>query len=200
MSTSKIPLFPLQHGIYPDGILQLQIFEVRYLDLIKRCHQTQSPFGVVWLKAGHEVQIPVENPQLHTIGCLAHIRDITALQPALFQIKCQGGMRFELIKHEAGPYGVWMGEVKYIAMDEATAIPDQFQASADLLGQWIANAQQRSLEEQLPIFKPYQLDDCAWVSNRWSEILPIATDEKRRLLALTDPVERLVQVQLYLPD
>ncbi|MSQ56978.1 MAG: peptidase S16 [Limnohabitans sp.] len=200
MSTSEIPLFPLQHGIYPDGMLQLQIFEVRYLDLIKRCHQTQTPFGVVWLKEGHEVQIPGETPQLHPIGCMAHIRDVTTLQPALLQIKCQGGIRFELIKHEAGLYGVWMGEVNCIAMDEATAIPARYQASADLLGQWIVNAQQRGLEDQLPIFKPYQLDDCAWVSNRWAEILPIAMNEKLKLLSLTDPVERLAQVHPYLPD
>ncbi|NCA24799.1 MAG: peptidase S16, partial [Betaproteobacteria bacterium] len=25
-----IPLFPLSHGVFPEGLLQLQIFEVRY--------------------------------------------------------------------------------------------------------------------------------------------------------------------------
>jgi len=48
--TDKIALFPLSHGVFPDGMLSLQIFEVRYLDLIKRCHTQQIPFGVVWLK------------------------------------------------------------------------------------------------------------------------------------------------------
>ncbi|MDO7554463.1 MAG: peptidase S16, partial [Burkholderiaceae bacterium] len=42
-----IPLFPLSSVLFPEGTLHLQIFEVRYLDLIKRCHQQQLPFGVV---------------------------------------------------------------------------------------------------------------------------------------------------------
>ena len=37
--TDTIPLFPLSHGIFPDGMLQLQIFEVRYLDLMNRCQE-----------------------------------------------------------------------------------------------------------------------------------------------------------------
>jgi Lon protease-like protein len=49
-----IPLFPLSHGVFPDGMLPLQIFEPRYLDLIKRCQREQMPFGVVaWLTFAH---------------------------------------------------------------------------------------------------------------------------------------------------
>jgi Lon protease-like protein len=55
-----IPLFPLSHGLFPDGTLPLQIFEVRYLDLLKRCHQQQLPFGVAWIKEGSEVKVPGE--------------------------------------------------------------------------------------------------------------------------------------------
>ena len=58
----SIPLFPLSTGLFPEGMLQLQIFEVRYLDLIKRCHQQQQPFGVVSIKHGKEVQVPGEVP------------------------------------------------------------------------------------------------------------------------------------------
>ncbi|MBM3376513.1 MAG: peptidase S16, partial [Betaproteobacteria bacterium] len=34
MATNRmsIPLFPLGAGLYPDGLLALRIFEVRYLD------------------------------------------------------------------------------------------------------------------------------------------------------------------------
>jgi Lon protease-like protein len=38
-------------------MLSLQIFEVRYLDLIKRCHQQGLAFGVIGLKKGSEVQV-----------------------------------------------------------------------------------------------------------------------------------------------
>lgn len=56
--TDTLSLFPLSHGVFPDGMLQLQIFEVRYLDLMKRAHQNQTPFGVAWLRSGREVQEP----------------------------------------------------------------------------------------------------------------------------------------------
>jgi Lon protease-like protein len=101
-TNDTIPLFPLSHGVFPDGMLRLQIFEPRYLDLIKRCHREQTPFGVVWLKQGREVQTPGDAPEFHTVGCLAHIRRHVEVQPALLQIVCQGGLRFEFGKARSG--------------------------------------------------------------------------------------------------
>jgi Lon protease-like protein len=34
LTLSSLPLFPLGAVLYPDGLLPLQIFEVRYLDMI----------------------------------------------------------------------------------------------------------------------------------------------------------------------
>ena len=118
--TDHIPLFPLSHGLFPDGLLPLNIFEPRYLDLIKRCHREQTPFGVVWLREGREVQVPGDTPSFFEYGCLAHIRRYTELQPALLQVLCQGGMRFELLQTTRGPYGVWQGDVRYIPADPDT--------------------------------------------------------------------------------
>ena len=78
--TDTLPLFPLSQGLMPDGMLHLQIFEVRYLDLIKRCHAQQLPFGVAWLQKGSEVQVPGEVPSLHAYGCVAHIRQMDKVQ------------------------------------------------------------------------------------------------------------------------
>ena len=44
-----LPLFPLGTVLFPDGLLPLQIFEVRYLDMIGRCRRQDTPFGVVSL-------------------------------------------------------------------------------------------------------------------------------------------------------
>ena len=52
----SLPLFPLNTVLYPGGSLQLQIFEVRYLDMVQRCQREGTPFGVVTLRQGHEVQ------------------------------------------------------------------------------------------------------------------------------------------------
>ena len=34
---ATIPLFPLSNALFPAGVLHLRIFEVRYLDMIRRC-------------------------------------------------------------------------------------------------------------------------------------------------------------------
>ena len=192
-----IPLFPLSQGVFPDGMLSLQIFEVRYLDLIKRCHQQQLPFGIAWIKQGSEVQVPGEVPALHSLGCLAHIREMEQVQPNFFRIVCQGGLRFELHDVQAGPFGVWQGNVSYLAQDEEVEVPSALQSFADRLGKVIAKAQQQGVIDRLPIFPPYQLDQCGWVANRYAEAMPLSPAIKLQLLGELDPLKRLEAVTQF---
>ena len=48
----SLPLFPLGTVLYPDGRLSLRVFEVRYLDMVRKCHALGAPFGVVALTSG----------------------------------------------------------------------------------------------------------------------------------------------------
>ncbi len=191
---ASIPLFPLSQGVFPDGMLPLQIFEVRYLDLIKRCHQQQLPFGIAWIQQGSEVQVPGEIPALHSLGCMAHIREMEQVQPNFFRIVCQGGLRFQLHDVQPGPYGVWQGTVSYLAQDEEVEVPAAMQSFADRLGKVIAKAQQQGVIDRLPIFPPYQLDQCGWVANRYAEAMPLSTAIKLQLLGELDPLKRLEAV------
>lgn len=181
-------------------MLHLQIFEVRYLDLIKRCHQQQLPFGVVSIEHGREVQVPGQVPVLHRVGCMAHIRKFEQVQPTLFRVVCQGGLRFELHHVTAGALGVWQGDVTYLAQDPSTEVPGHLQAYADRLGKVIASAQQQGVIDKLPIFPPYQLDQCGWLANRYAEALPISVDEKLQLLSESDPLRRLKSVIRLMQD
>jgi Lon protease-like protein len=190
----QIPLFPLSHGLFPDGMLSLQIFEVRYLDLIKRCHQQQLPFGVVWLKKGSEVQVPAETPLLHGFGCHAHIRNFEQVQPNLFRVVCQGGLRFALNHTMPGPLGVWQGDISLMEQDPEVEIPAHLEHHASRLGKLIASAQQQGQLQRLPIFQPYCLDQCGWVANRYAEALDISSDLKMQLLCELDPFKRLERI------
>jgi hypothetical protein len=189
-----IPLFPLSQGLFPDGLLQLQIFEVRYLDLIKRCHQQQQPFGVAWIQQGSEVQVPGQMPSLHEVGCMAHIREFEQVQPTFFRILCQGGLRFQLHDVQPGPYGVWQGSVTYLAQDPEVELPIAMQAHADRLGKVIASAQQQGVIDKLPIFAPYHLDQCGWLANRYAEAMPLSAELKLQLMSEVDPLKRLESV------
>jgi Lon protease-like protein len=194
----NIPLFPLSHGLFPDGMLPLQIFEVRYLDLLKRCHQQQLPFGVAWIKEGSEVKVPGEVPLLHDVGCLAHVREFEQVQPTFFRVLCQGGLRFQLDDVQPGPFGVWQGSVSYLAQDPEVEVPVSMQAHADRLGKVIATAQQKGLLDKLPIFPPYHLDQCGWVANRYAEAMPISAELKLQMLSEPDPLKRLEAVAQFI--
>ena len=194
MTQPTIPLFPLSQGIFPDGMLSLQIFEVRYLDLIKRCHQQHLPFGIAWIQQGSEVQVPGEVPALHSLGCLAHIREMEQVQPNFFRIVCQGGLRFQLHDVQPGPFGVWQGSVSYLPQDEEVEVPASMQNLADRIGKVIAQAQQQGVIDKLPIFPPYQLDQCGWLANRYAEAMPLSAEIRLQLLGELDPLKRLEAV------
>ena len=181
-------------------MLPLQIFEVRYLDLIKRCYQQQQPFGVAWIKEGSEVQVPGEVPSLYAYGCMAHIRKFEQVQPSFFRVLCQGGLRFQLHDVQAGPYGVWQGSVNYLAQDPEVEVPTNLQSHADRLGKVIASAQQQGVIDKLPIFQPYHLDQCGWIANRFAEAMQISAETKQKLLCETDPKLRLELVDSLMQE
>jgi len=195
---SETPLFPLSHGVFPDGLLQLNIFEVRYLDLVRRCHREGGAFGVPWLAEGHEVQVPGHVPRLHAVGCMVEVTDIVEVEPALLRVVCRGLRRFRLLAHRPGPFGVWQGEVEDLPEDPPVEIPPHLQGLADQLGRLIRAAQQAGRLAQLPLLPPYRLDECGWVADRWAELLPLPPGLKADLLAVDDPEARLRRLSGYL--
>ena len=78
------PLFPLRTVLFPDGLLELKIFEARYLDLMSRCLRERIPFGVVALRSGREARSAIgEAVQLHEVGTLAELIEVDSAQARL---------------------------------------------------------------------------------------------------------------------
>ncbi|UAN03957.1 MULTISPECIES: LON peptidase substrate-binding domain-containing protein [Achromobacter] len=193
---SLIPLFPLSNALFPDGVVQLRIFEVRYLDMIRRSIAENTEFGIVGLLAGSEVRSPEGEETLSPVGTMARVERWEAPMPALLEIRCRGGERFRLRSSEVAKYGLWMGEAEPIPDDPPTPVPAAMQPSADALGRLVAQWQRDGVPaERMPLAPPFRLDDCGWVANRWCELLPLPPDDKATLLALTDPVSRLAAIQ-----
>ena len=199
----SLPLFPLGTVLFPGGLLPLQIFEVRYLNMVGKAHKAGAPFGVVLLNQGQEVRRADPNggpsgatgafaPEaFHTVGTLATITTLSKPQAGLMVIQCLGTQRFTLTRKEQLRHGLWVGDVTCLAPDTPVAIPADLQPAADALGQVIQNLQQQNPGGNLPIQAPYQLGDCSWVANRWCELLPIPPDLKQKLMALDNPLVRL---------
>lgn len=198
MTTQNIPLFPLSAPLFPNSRLPLRIFEVRYLHMIKQCQKDNEPFGIVALRSGGEVQRPGVDESTHAVGCLAHLTDVIEVQPGLLMIDTTGGRRFHIEANERGAYGLWHGRVGLLAEDIAVDIPPDLQPLADKLGSLIADAQKQGLERQLPLTRPYRLDECGWVANQWATLLNIDNATKVDLLTEDDPLARLTKVKLLL--
>lgn len=199
----EVPLFPLQTVLFPGGRLPLRIFEVRYLDMVGRCHRERTPFGVVCLVSGREVQRPVVPSEdaaagafapeaFESIGTLAVIDALDRPNPGLMHIRCTGTRRFRLKSSRRLSHGLWMGQVELIPDDPSVPVPEDLLPVARTLERLVADCRARvTTDEDMPIRAPYRWDDCGWVSNRWCEILPLAQRNRQRLMELESPVVRL---------
>ncbi|MBO9652141.1 MAG: LON peptidase substrate-binding domain-containing protein [Variovorax sp.] len=192
-----IPLFPLGTVLFPGGFLPLRIFEVRYLDMIGKCHKSGEPFGVVCLTQGSEVRKAGARAEAFaTIGTLASIRELDSPQAGLMQIECTGTQRFRVHSSELQKHGLWTAQVEVIAGDVQLAVPADLKHVSDALRRVVETLEERRRQQdvaglRLPIIEPYQFDDCGWVANRWCELLPAQPELKQRLMELDSPLMRL---------
>ena len=209
LKLSSLPLFPLGSVLYPGGLLPLRIFEVRYLDMIGKCHKNGAPFGVVALTAGAEVRRPHADKstgkpddkpsgdgfaveEFCATGTLATITEFSTPQPGLMMIRTVGAQRFKISNREKLKHGLWIADVERIDEDMVVQVPEDLKACANALGKLIKSLQDRQIpDDQMPLLPPFQLDDCGWVANRWCELLPLPLELKQRLMELNNPLVRL---------
>lgn len=186
-----MPLFPLSTVLFPDGVLPLQVFEVRYLAMISRCITERTPFGVVLLTQGEEVRRPeVEHERFIAAGTMAQVTETASETPGLLQVMCRGGTRFSVTRAEQRIDGLWMADVTLVEQDLPVRIPAELQGAADALDRVLA-AMHDVPRHRWPVHPPFRLDDCGWVANRWCELLPLPNLQKHHMLMLDNPVIRL---------
>src|SRR5574337_617727 len=89
--TVRLPLFPLNTVLFPDGWLPLRVFEARYMDMVSRVMREGGSFGVCLIAAGGEVG-EAAVPRL--VGTEARIETWDMPQPGLLHIGARGGRRF----------------------------------------------------------------------------------------------------------
>ncbi|WP_432544526.1 LON peptidase substrate-binding domain-containing protein [Kineococcus sp. SYSU DK002] len=103
----RLPLFPLGSVLFPGLVLPLNVFEPRYRLLVQDLvgdggldgeldGDDVRGFGVVAIKAGHEVG-PGNVQGLHSVGCVALVRDVTETEDGRYEIVTVGASRFRVV-------------------------------------------------------------------------------------------------------
>jgi uncharacterized protein len=191
-----IPLFPLNSVIFPKGRIALQIFESRYVDMVRQCLRDSSGFGIVLIATGSEVAKLGEKLDVHRIGTYCEVVDWNQLPNGLLGITAEGRGTFQLVESWSESNKLCRAVVRFRTQDAITAaavdVDEDFVEYVELL---------RGLARH-PMIVDMKLnvsfDNLREVAWRLSELLPIANKEKQKLLELEDPIARLQQIELYI--
>lgn len=187
-----LPLFPLNAVLFPGCVLDLQLFEARYLDMIGRCMKQGEGFGVVCITEGKEVGDAPAGYSL--IGCEALVRDFQQQENGLLGIRVDGGRRFRVLSTETQRDQLLVAQVQWL--DEPQERPLQ-EEDADLVALLAALAEHpmvAALNMGLTASGQQSL------ANQLAYLLPFTEQDKVELLEIDDPEERLDAIQELLDE
>ena len=172
---TELSLFPLSVTLLPYGRMPLQVFEQRYLELVKSSMRSGEGFGIVRIERGAEVA-PSGLPTLAAMGSVATIVDWDQLDNGLLGITVQGGRRFR-------PFNLWREDDGLIRA-EAELLPELGKVA--MIEAWepmrtvLEGLQAHPHVERIGL--PIDFDDAWQVAFSLVQLLPIAEDLKVELL------------------
>ncbi|MBV6752901.1 LON peptidase substrate-binding domain-containing protein [Pseudomonas chlororaphis] len=188
----SLALFPLNTVLFPGCILDLQIFEARYLDMISRCMKQGCGFGVVCILEGQEVGDAPEGFAL--VGCEALIRDFQQQDNGLLGIRVEGGRRFRVLSSELQRDQLTVAEVEWLDEVPEQPLQDEDEDLVALL---------KALAEH-PMVAALNMGTEATgqqsLANQLAYLLPFSELDKIDLLELDDPQQRLDAIQVLLDE
>jgi Lon protease-like protein len=171
--------------------LPLQIFEQRYLNLIKECMKQQTGFVTVLISAGKEVG---ETPQIYRVGCYVDIVDWQSLPNGLLGITIQARYRVRLSDSSVRDDGLLFAETTSLetAFDDSLQLPQGFEPLSATLQQLLKHPYAQRYEGTV------NFDKASDICFRLSELLPISNKHKQLLLESDDIVQMLDQLALHI--
>ncbi|MFT7688522.1 MAG: Lon protease-like protein [Candidatus Azotimanducaceae bacterium] len=185
----EICLFPLPLVIFPGGKLPLQIFEKRYIDMIRSCLKEDKGFGVLMIESGDQV---IQNedqasPLIASCGTYCRIIDFNQQSNGLLEIILEGERKFSVLSQSESIDRLISAQVNFLDLETDSAIPDDKRHLADLLIDLSSHVSTMDL-----VFDEESALD---VSSRLSELLPCANFFKQQMLELKSPLLRLEHLE-----
>ena len=182
MSSSTLPLFPLNTVVFPGGKLPLRIFEQRYLDMVKRAIADDTPFGICAIREGTESGAPAVP---YAVGTCVHVTDWDMPETGILHIETRARERFVIRSTHAEASGLLVGHVDDVSAEPAIGVPDDLELAVEILRHIISEYGSNHFPP------PHAFDNAVWVGYRLSEVLPLKHATKQNLLEMNDSVTRL---------
>ena len=192
MATTSLPLFPLGTVLFPGGLLDLRVFEPRYLDMVRDCGRGDHGFGVCLILQGEEVGAPATPA---AVGCEARIEDFSSSADGLLQLAVRGGRRFHVERSRVRDNGLVVGEVEWLPMHPPQPLRPEHALLALLLRRMVDRA---GPANRLAATEA-DFNDADWVGWRLAEWLPLDGDERQQLLQDDDAWSRLQRLVEWIP-
>lgn len=188
----SLPLFPLNAVLFPGCVLDLQIFEARYLDMIGRCMKQGEGFGVVCITEGSEVgDVPEGFSQ---IGCEALVTDFQQQDNGLLGIRVVGGRRFRVVDAQTQRDNLLIAEVEWLEDPDEKPLQEEDEDLVALLAALAEHPMVAALNMGLTASGQQSL------ANQLAYLLPFAEEDKIELLEIDDAEELLDAIQDLLDE
>ena len=191
---SIIPIFPLNGVIYfPKTNLPLNIFEQRYLDLIKDTYSKDKLMGMV--------QSQKDSNEVYKVGCLGKISDLQKSRDGRILINLTGIIRFNIIEEVKNNKLYREFKVNYENFHTDLEQLPSTQSTDNLMSKTKLFFKKNGL---LLNWKEFEKLDKLQKINTLSMISPITNEEKQKLLealTITDKIQTLDNiVSFYLHE
>jgi len=187
---NEIPLFPVRHVLFPGGKLPLQIFESRYLDMVKNCLKQQTGFGVVMITEGEQTlsNLDEQLPEISHCGTYCEIIDFDQAPNGTLSIVIEGKKKFVIRDQYEQANRLMMANVRFLAEEAEAEVPEEQEHLAGLLESLMAHEAVQRLGVDC------DLGLAGEVGARLTELLPCPNHFKQRMLEMKDPLVRLAEI------
>ncbi|MCV6590514.1 MAG: LON peptidase substrate-binding domain-containing protein [Marinobacterium sp.] len=184
-----LPLFPLPTLVYPGGLLPLQIFEPRYLRMVKDCLKHGSGFVVIQtVESEHSTQTASENT-FYEVGCYCEISDWHPLPGDLLGLEARGLYKVRVHSHHAENDNLLIGQCELLPAELQAQTGEQHQ----LLKKLMQDVEKHPMIQMLGLDIDY--DNASELGYRLAEFLPFSGPEKQLLLESDSAMARLDAIQ-----
>ena len=176
--------------IFPGGRLPLQIFETRYLDMVKQCLRNGTGFGVVMITEGDQVlsNLDQQLPAISHCGTYCTIIDFDELPNGMLGIMVEGQKKFVIRDEYEQADRLMMGDVEFLADETEVEMPEEQEHLTSLLESLMSHEAVQQLGLNCDLTQAVE------VGARLTELLPCPNNFKQRMLEMKDPLVRLVEL------